>query len=202
MIFGKDNHKKQLFDKRNCLPSHKYLKSPVTNHETWPHYFSLMSCHTWQKYDTNNKNKKRFVSSGPISSFPSVPRQKTCFTGYTVAAPQGEGKKKKTQVQRSCRLANWNKVLRHSQNIQFYTCFISELSWWNETATRFVLPAVRRQKVKQRSRKKRLVAGCVSNPLSRSQIKIPQVSRNAPPHQPSFVLIYSVCSYATLKTKS
>lgn len=95
MIFGKDNHKKQLFDKRNCLPSHKYLKSPVTNHETWPHYFSLMSCHTWQKYDTNNKNQKRFVSSGPISSFPSVPRQKTCFTGYTVAAPQGEGKKKK-----------------------------------------------------------------------------------------------------------
>lgn len=70
------------------------------------------------------------------------------------AAGGKEKKKKKTQVQRSCRLANWNKALRHSQNIQFYTCFISELSWWNETATRFVLPAVRRQKVKQRSRKK------------------------------------------------
>lgn len=147
----------RIFGKRNSLSSHKYLKSFVTNHGTWPHYFILMSCHTWQKYDMNNKNKEDLCWEADQLP-PLVPSKKTYFMGYTVRSTMGK-KKKKNQVQRSCRLANWNKVVRHSQNIQFYTCFISEFSWWNGTATHFVLPAVERQrwkkKQKARNRKKK-----------------------------------------------
>lgn len=134
---------------------------------------------------------------------PLVPSKKTYFVGYTVRSTMGG----RNQVQRSCRLTNWNKVVRHSQNIQFYTCFISEFSWWNGTATHFVLPAVERQrwkrKQKERNRKRRFQhRKMYFQSLLWSQIKIPQVLWNMLPHEPSFVLLYSVCSYATLITKS
>lgn len=84
-----------------------------------------------------------------ISSFPRCPVRR-----LTSRATQSLHHGGKNQVQRSCRLTNWNKVVKHSQNIQFYVCFISEFSWWNRNSTHFVLPAVERQKVKQRKQER------------------------------------------------
>lgn len=84
----------RIFGKRNSLSSHKYLKSFVTNHGTWPHYFILMSCHTWQKYDMNNKNKEDLCWEADQLP-PLVPSKKTYFMGYTVRSTMGEKKKKK-----------------------------------------------------------------------------------------------------------
>lgn len=84
----------RIFGKRNSLSSHKYLKSFVTNHGTWPHYFILMSCHTWQKYDMNNKNKEDLCWEADQLP-PLVPSKKTYFMGYTVRSTMGKKKNKK-----------------------------------------------------------------------------------------------------------
>lgn len=164
-----------------------------------------MSCHTWQKFDTSNKYK-RFALRG--WSARSLGAQ--WEVGYKKWATTKLHRGWKNRVQRRCLLAKWNKAVKlTSQNIWFHTCFISRISWWNKTATHFVLPAVERQKVKYRNkkagdRKSHFLHQKMMNilSLSRSQIKIPQALWNMAPHEPSFVLFYSVCSYATLKTKS
>lgn len=84
----------RIFGKRNSLSSDKYLKSFVTNHGTWPHYFILMSCHTWQKYDMNNKNKEDLCWEADQLP-PLVPSKKTYFMGYTVRSTMGKKKNKK-----------------------------------------------------------------------------------------------------------
>ncbi len=167
----------------------------------WPHYFSLMSCHTWQKYDTRNKNK-RFVLRG-WSAHSLGAQEDDLLRGLHSSCTMG-GKIKFKEVVVSQTGIKWWDIHKTSS----FTRFISEFSWWNGTATHFVLPAVERQKVKQRNKegrtRKRLFwrRKMYFQSLSWSQIKIPQVFWNMTPHEPSFVLLYSVCSYATLKSKS
>lgn len=115
---------KEALAKRNNLSSHEFPKSFVTNHVVWPHYFSLMSCHTWQKCDTDNT---RGISVS-IGSFPPVPSRKTRFPGCTVSAPWGGGVGKggggRDRVQRCCRLTNWNEsgetFTKHPDSRVFY----------------------------------------------------------------------------------
>lgn len=159
-----------------------------------------MSCHTWQKCDTNNKHK-RFVLRG-WSARSLCAQSEDLLHGLHSSCTMGG----KNQVQRTCRLTNWNKVARRSQNIQFYSCLISEFGWWNGAATCFVLPAVERQKVKKKKEKVRKrkkkgifnVERCIFN-LCHGHKSKSQVLWNMPPHGPTFVLLYSVCSCATLK---
>lgn len=136
---------------------------------------------------------------------PSVPSKNTSFIGNTVTAPWGEN-----QVQRSCHLSKWNKVVKHSQT----PCFICVLSLSlldeMELPHIFVLPAEESQKVKRQNKKheiekkKRYFQRRKNyfQSLSWSKIKLPYVLQNMLPRELLFVLLYSVCSYATLKTSS
>ena len=138
---------------------------------------------------------------------PWVPSKKTCFMGNTVAAPWGE----KNQVQRSCRLANWSEVVRHSQNIPFYSCFISEFSWWNGTASHFVLPAVERQNVTPRNKKREMkkkkdtfnVERCIFNLCHGHKSKSPKFHETCRPTSLRlyFFILFVVMQLWKLKAK-
>lgn len=97
---------KKLCDKRKHVWSHKYLTSLADYHRTWPHYFSLMSCHTWQKCDTNNKNKTfvlRGWSAGSLGA-----QSEDLLRGLHSSSTMGG-----FLLQRSCHLLTWNKVVKH-----------------------------------------------------------------------------------------
>lgn len=68
--------------------------------------------------------------------------------GYTVAAPWGE---KKNQVQRRCRLTNWNKAPKRFLRV-LSPSLVDEM----EPPHILFSPAVERQKVKQRNTKQEI----------------------------------------------
>lgn len=197
----------RIFGKRNSLSSDKYLKSFVTNHGTWPHYFILMSCHTWQKYDMNNKNKEDLCWEADQLP-PLVPSKKTYFMGYTVRSTMGKKKNKKIKFKEvvvSQTGIKWWDIHKTSSFIR-----VLSLSLVDEMEPPRILFCLQwkgkgeKRNKKQETEKKRHFQHrqMYFQSLSWSQIKIPQVLWNMLPHEPSFVLLYSVCSYATLITKS
>lgn len=138
---------KSLLAERNSLSSCGFLKSFVTNHGTWPHYFSLMSCHTWQKCDTDDA-RRRSVSNG---SFPSAPSRKTHFTGCTCREGGREavgwaGPRSKTL---SPHKPEWKR--RDAHKTSGFTRFVLSPSLTDETERPRVLflPAVKWQKVRR-----------------------------------------------------
>lgn len=99
------------------LSLHEFLKSFVANHETWPHYFSLMSCHTWQKCDMENTCRL----SVSICSFPLVPSSLLGLHGIR-ARGGGCGR---DRVQRRCRFITDQKesgetFTKHPDSLPFY----------------------------------------------------------------------------------
>lgn len=132
-------------NQRNKKPPHCFIvawisKEFVANHETWPHYFILMSCHTWQKCDAKN-TCKIFVS---ICSFPSVPSSRLGL--HWICAVGGWGCEwgggmfkgivasqmwmKATKHQDSCMFYLWDRLMKQNGHVcRFFACSGMAKGW-------------------------------------------------------------------------
>lgn len=160
-----------------------------------------MSCHTWQKYDMNNKNKRFVWEADQLA--PLVPNEKFYYMGYTVAAPWG--KKSSSKKLSTPKLEESGETFtKYPVLFVFYLC-VWLMKWKRHTFCFACSGEAKgernnKQEIEKRPFQRRKTMYFQS--LSWSHIKIPQVWWNMLPHKPTFVLLYSVCSYATLKTKS
>lgn len=180
----------------------EFLKSFVANHERWPHYFSLMSCHTWQKCDMENTRRL----SVSICSFPSVPSSLLGLHGIRA----GGGGRGRDRVQRRCRFITDQKesgetFTKHPDSLPFYlrdrlmkqmaTCWFFACSGNGKR--------LRRKEWERENRKKAFssTSSCFSN-LCHGRKSKSQLLWSMPPRELSFVLLYPVCSGTSLESKS